>query len=102
MYQIIKKVKCIDDKNKKFSLTIGKTYDILTCNSSIEDKKYLIFNDNGNATEYDKKYFKIVETINIENTGWKIECNDCCYSTTYKEILKNNNSCPICGQKFHK
>lgn len=52
------KIKCIDDKNMKHSLTQNRTYDLL-----YEERRFVtIVDDCGNETQYRTERFEVVES----------------------------------------
>lgn len=57
------KIKCIENDGWEYSLTIGKTYEVV----SIYDKGYRIIDDNGHESGcYYKSYFKTSSEIRNE------------------------------------
>lgn len=59
------KVKCVENKNIGYYLTIGETYDVIRINNFGD---YLIINDIGNICSYSTKLFKtLLEMIKERN-----------------------------------
>lgn len=103
-YEIVKKLECITNKTldgkEIVNLTIGEIYDSAYSNSTPNSEVFGVFNDEGILQEFSKRFFKIKEIITRENTGWKIECKDCCKNITLNELIENNYRCPRCNQEF--
>lgn len=104
-FEIVKELKCINNKVKEnednFSLTIGGIYESVCVNSTIDSKYFMVFDDKGNLCKCGRDNFEIISIKENKNTGWIIKCNDCCKEMSINELLKNNNFCPRCGQKFN-
>lgn len=56
------KVRCLDNRDGKYWLTIGKVYDA-TGEFYTDDIYYSLVNDNGIKTAYKQKYFEVVSEI---------------------------------------
>ena len=65
------KIKCINNKwnNKKLSLTIGKSYDVI----NKTEYRYWIIDDEGDDGWYSKEYFKSLSEIRNEKIDKLLE-----------------------------
>ena len=63
------KVKCIENHNYLFNITIGKTYEVI----NIYDNGYDIVNDEGGYWCYSKEYFRTLSEIRNEKINKLLE-----------------------------
>jgi len=63
------KVVCVINPKNKYSLTIGKEYDII----SFENGKYTIRNDKGHSWSFNQWYFKSISEIKSKIRNDKLE-----------------------------
>lgn len=92
------KVKCMDNNYGKLPLTINKIYSVESCTKSY----YYIKNDEGNASNYSKERFEIIEEKESDDMGkYKIyealkmleENKNLKFKNKHNEIMEYKQNC---------